>query len=329
MKSNTTIASIAFILISLCIFTGLILRPKTSDLPLIAIANYGPHPSLEASIVGIKQSLASQGFIENKTVLYKIADVGFDPALIPQMISQLKNQKPHVLVVITTPVAQFAKGAVRDIPLVYTNITDPVEAGLTVGNNAKAKLIGASDRQDLNALLSFVHKLLPKAHKIGMLYASSEANDVALVKMMQKAAALHHMDVVALPVHQARDVPLVMQQFKGKIDLLYVGASGPIQPTLPVIAKHCQNMNIPLFNVHEEAVKKGLALASFGVNYEKVGHNTGVLVGQLLQGKTVNELQPSYPTIDDHHGYINALKAKAFGIEIPAHYDNIAIVESE
>lgn len=328
MKFNTTIASIAFILIALCTFAGLMLRPKPADLPLIAIANYGPHPSLEASIAGMKQSLASQGYIENKTVRYKIADVGFDPALIPQMITQLKNQKPRILVVITTPVAQYAKGAIHDIPLVYSNITDPIEAGLISENNTPEKLTGASDRQDLNAFLSFAQKLLPKARRVGMLYASSEANDVALVNMMQKAAAFYQMEVIALPIHQARDVPLVMQQFKGKIDLLYVGASGPIQPTLPVIAKHCHDMKIPLFNVHEEAVKKGLALASFGVNYEKVGHNTGVLIGQLLQGQAIEQLQPSYPAIQDHHGYINAEQAKLFGIAIPHKDENIAIGEN-
>ena len=61
---------------------------KTNNtLPVLAIANYGPHASLDAAIAGFKAQMHTEGFIENQTISYEIADVGFDPSLISQMLN--------------------------------------------------------------------------------------------------------------------------------------------------------------------------------------------------------------------------------------------------
>lgn len=300
---------------------GFIKFNKASPLPLVAIASYGPHSSLEACTKGIKEELKKQGFIENQNVRYEMAHVGFDSSLIPQMITQLKNKHPKAMVVMTTPIAQFAKGSVKNIPLVYSVITDPIEAGLS-------PMIGSSDKQDMNLLLGFAKQLIPQAKKVGLLYATAEANDRALVNMMKQAALKAGLELVAVPVDSAREVPLRMEYFnqaEHKVDFIYVGTSGPIQPTLPVIASKAKKMGIPVFNVDSEAVKSGLVLASFGVNYEQVGANTAKLVAQLLKGVDQKQLQSSDPTKEDHQGYINKTQAEVLGITLPQGGDYVEI----
>lgn len=301
---------------------------KNSDLPLVAIANWGPHASLEEAIKGIKKELKTQGFIEGQNIRIQVTDVGFDPALIPQMILQLKSLHPKVLVVLATPVGQFAKNSIKEIPIVFNAITDPVEAGLLEKvNKSHQNITGASDKQDLELLLDFAQQLIPNAKRIGMLYATSEANDLALVKMMENAARKKGMTVVALPINQSRDVPMQMKMFEGQVDLIYVGASGPIQPTLPAIAAEADRMKIPVFNVNEDAVKNNQVLASFGVNYENVGINTGKLVVRILKGEKLEGIEPIYPSSEDHHGFVSKKKAQELGIVIPFDLKNSEIVE--
>lgn len=292
-------------------------KPK-SQLPLIAVANYGPHASLQAAIDGMKASLAARGYIEHKTVRYEIEDVNFEPALIPQMIAHLQAEHPAVMVVITTPVAQFAKGAVSGTPLVYGVVTDPVQAGLIVRpEEASVSMTGSADKQDLTAFLKFAKQVLPHAKRIGLLYASAEINDLALVNMMKTAAKTAKMTVLAVPVDEVRDIPQRMQLFKDKVDVIYVGASGPIQPAVPVIASYAAKLNIPVMNVEESAVREGLVLASFGVSYKQVGVNIGTLVAGVLKGTPVARLQPIYPNAQDHHGLINTRQAQTLGVQIP------------
>jgi putative ABC transport system substrate-binding protein len=291
---------------------------KNADLPLVAVANYGPHASLDASLRGLKAELANQGFIEGKTVRYEIADVGFDPTLIPQMIAKLAASKPRVMAVKTTPVAQFAKGKIRDIPLVFCDITDPVVAGLLKDReHSCGNLTGSSDQGDLETFLNFVKTILPGAKTVGLLYSTSESNDAALVKMMEEAAAKVELSVVAVPTDQSRDIPMRMQEFRGKVDFIYVGTSGPIQPALPTVTAEAQKMGIPVFNVEDQAVRDGLALASFGVNYESVGRNAGKLVAKLLRGASIRDLPPIFPKTEDHRCFVNKKLAEKFGIKIP------------
>lgn len=325
-KKLFIIAPMVIIFIVL-IFTFNNYRDK-NQLPVVAIANYGPHASLDASINGLKDQMSQEGFIENKTIRYEIMDVGFNSTLIPQMIASLVQHKPKVLVVMTTPVAQFAKGKVHDIPIVYNVVTDPIEAGLIKFKyKPDGNMTGSSEKQDLYAFLEFAKTILPNATKVGLLYSISESNDIALVNMMREATSAVGMSVVAIPIEQARDVSIRVQEFRNKVDFIYVGCSGPIQPTLPTIAAAGQKMNIPIFNSDGQAVQDGIVLASFGVDFESIGRNAGKLVISLLNGKDISDLPPVYPKTTDHYGLINKKIASSFNITVPKNIaENIEIV---
>lgn len=309
------------LLITLLLIAGIFfaIKQQKSNLPIVAIANYGPHSSLDASIKGMKEELAKQGFIEGRNIAYEISDVGFDANLIPQMIAKLTSQQPKVMVVMTTPIAQYAKGSIHNIPLIYNVITDPVEAGLLHEHKTpEQNITGSSDQQNLGSVLAFVKKLLPHAKRAGLLYSTAESNDATLVRMMKAATIAQGFELVTIPVEQSRDVAMRMQQFNEKVDFIYVGTSGPIQPTLPVISAEATKIGIPIINVDAGAVKDGLVLASFGVDYVKVGNNAGKLVAEVLRGVPVSKLTPIYPKDSDHHGFISMKKAHEIGISIPA-----------
>ena len=49
----------------------------------VAIANFGPHGSLEQVIAGFKSALADKGFTEGRNVAYDYSHCNFDPSLLP------------------------------------------------------------------------------------------------------------------------------------------------------------------------------------------------------------------------------------------------------
>ena len=294
----------------------------------IAIANWGPHSSLEETIHGLKDGLAQAGFKENEQVQYDISHVNFDPSLIGQMIAKLKAAHPSVLVAMATPVAQRAKADVKDIPVVFTNITDPIEAGLVdADNRPHGNVTGVSERQDLDSFIDFAKKFLPQATRIGMLFATAEANDRALVKMMESAAAHHSMLVLAIPVDEPRDIPVRMQKFRNAVDFIYVGTSGPIQPSLPAIISEADRMQIPVFNADSEQVKLNQAFGAFAVSYYQVGINTAQVVAKILGGARPEDIEPIYPSLRDHTGFVSRKKATQLGIKLPETLNHVTVVE--
>lgn len=317
---------IVFLLLTTAFLGYKAVNIEKSAIPVIAIANYGPHSSLEDSIKGIKEELNNRGFIEGKNIKYTISDVGFDNSLIPQMVTNLYTSKPDVMVAMTTPVAQFAKHYVKSIPLIFNVITDPVAAGLLKQENKPdGNMTCVSDRQNLNLLLDFVKQLLPEAKRVGLLYSTAETNDLALLKMLKEATDKKNMTLLAIPIDQTRDIALRMQLFKDSVDLIYVGTSGPIQPALPTIASIADKMHIPVFNANEEAVTKNMVLASYGVNYIEIGKNTGTMIANLLEGGKIST--PIYPAETSHKAFISRKKADYLSINIPQNLSNTNVME--
>jgi ABC-type uncharacterized transport system, periplasmic component len=72
----------------------------------VAIANFGPHGSLEQVIAGFKQALADKGFVEGKNVTYDYSHCNFDPSLVPQVLSKLEAGKPDLMLTVTTPMTR-------------------------------------------------------------------------------------------------------------------------------------------------------------------------------------------------------------------------------
>ena len=189
MSMRFKYALIGFSLLVVCGFVVFRFCQPSSSLPLITIANWGPHASLDETVRGIKEGLEAKGFKENETILIKMSHVNFDPTLISQMISNMRAQRPKVMVALSTPVAQVLKNSEKNIPIVFSAVTDPIEGGLiTHPEKSHENVSGASEQQDLELFLRFAKDLLPKAQTVGILYATGEANDFALVKLMQKAA---------------------------------------------------------------------------------------------------------------------------------------------
>ena len=314
---------VALSLLALSTFTN---PQKDSNIPLIAIANYGPHSSLQETIDGLKAKLTQLGYVEDKTIRYEITDVNLETSLIIQMLNKLKSNKPNIIVAISTPVAQAAKNTITAIPVVYADVTDPVEAGL-VSDDPNLNITGASDKQDLSLMLKLGKQLLPSAKKVGVLYSTGEANDLSLVNMLISTGKELGLEVVSVPVEHTRDVVTRMKLFKDNVDFIYTGSSGAIQASLPAISSSAQAMQLPLFNFNGEEVVSHIALASYGVSHKQVGANAAIIIDKLLKGEKIGNIKPVYPKEEDHKAFISRKKADQIGLKIPTDLTNVTIVD--
>jgi putative ABC transport system substrate-binding protein len=285
----------------------------------IAIANYGPHASLDDTIKGIKQGLSALGYIENQNVKYDILHINFDRTLLPQTLTKLKSGKPDIVVSLSTPVSQAAKHYFKEIPLVFTDVTDPVSAGLT----NQANVTGVSEKQDLSGVVTLAKGVLPTVKKVGLLYSTGDDNDQALLNSFKKIALAQKIELVALPIDQPRDIPVRMQAFRTKkVDFIYVGTSGPIQPSLPIIASIANQLSIPVFNADCDAVKHHQAFACYGVSYIALGKKTAIVIDKIANGQSPKNIPIYYPAIQDHEAFISAKMASKLHIPLPKIHPN-------
>lgn len=319
MKHSKIIISAFFAISISAIALYKSVQPK---LPIIAIANYGPHASLEATIKGIKQGLANNGFIGGKNIKYEIMDVNFDQSMISQMIATLMGKKPKVIVTLSTPISQFAKKSIKDTPVVFACAEDPVISGIA-GEN----ITGSSDRYDMVTVFKFIKRLLPATKSIGIFYSTSESNNDVFFKDSKKAAKELGINLVAIAIDQARDIPMRISAFKNKVDAIFVQASGTVQPAFPVIYKEAKKMCIPTINFDDGFIREGVGVASFGINYIKVGDAAGAMVARILKGEETRNIKVAYPQSNEYSCVISAKNATDANVSIPSDMTNIEVVK--
>ena len=314
------IATIAAVLASLPTLAADASAPNIATPLVVGIANFGPHPALARTIAGFKQQMEKDGYVEGKTVRYAYSDANFTPSLIPQSLAQILSQHPAVILTITTPVAQAAVRNVNDasIPLVFSQITDPVKAGIVPDwQHGGARITGTSSATNYNAVLAFAKQVFPKAKTFGVLYSAGEVNDVAAIASLKEAADKAGLTMVANSVDSTVDVPQRTGTMRG-VDFFYAIGSNLVQSSLPAVASVTDRMHIPILSAEHELIRKGDIIAvAYAPSYESQGAHAADLAVQMLHGTRPTAL-PTYRAVpSDYVALINRRKLKELGLPLP------------
>ncbi len=289
----------------------------------VAVTAIVEHPALDAARDGVKEALATAGYKEGENLKFVYQSAQGNPATAAQIARQFAGDGPDVIVPISTPSAQAAVSATRDIPIVFTAVTDPVAAKLTPSwDEGGDGITGSSDLQDVAAVMTFTKKLLPNAKRFGLPYNPGEANDVALLEKVKEAAPGAGFEVVEVGVDNVNDIQQRIASLAGKADVIYTPASNLLQPAIAAVSAAARQAGIPIVNSDDGAVRDGVVPASFAVNYIQVGENAGKIAAQILKGADPKTIAPARPAYEDHSPLISKKVAKEFGIEIPASLDD-------
>ncbi len=285
----------------------------------IAIANFGPHGSLQQVIEGFKSALSDRGYGEGK-VAYDYSDCNFDPSLVPQVLAKLEAAKPDLMLTVTTPMTQASTKVVRNqsLPIVFAPVTDPVQAGLVPDwDHGSARYVGASNQQSMDAVIGFAKQLLGDVKSFGMLYNPGDANDVVGKDVAEAAAKRMGVTFKPVSVDTVNDIAQRAAALVG-VDLIYAIPSSLIMPALPALAAAADRMKIPVISSSPQGAQDHVVLAAFSVSWNKVGRQAGELAAKILDGAKPSDLPNYRPVAADHSPVIDGRRLKAMNLTLPA-----------
>ena len=83
-----------------------------------------------ADVEAFQQGLRDLGYIEGQNITIEYRSTEGMAERLPSLVAELVQLKVDIIVVGGSPATQAAKNATRTIPIVMTNVTDPVGIGL-------------------------------------------------------------------------------------------------------------------------------------------------------------------------------------------------------
>jgi putative ABC transport system substrate-binding protein len=307
--------------LGLALALSLAIAPAASAQPKhVAIAGWGPHPTLNDTLAGFKKGLAEGGFPEGTGVVFDETNVNFDASLIPQMLTRLAGAQPDLMVTVATPVSVAARNQLRSrtFPIVFVPIADPVHAGLVPSWDKGAKLMtGASVALDYQAVLGFCKKVLPKLKRLGLLYDTGDDSSKAAIDGMEAIAAKNGVTMVRIGVDNPNELAQRVQSAVGRVDALFTVASGRIQQGMAAISATADRAKLPVLTSVPQAVRQNYALAALAVSFAQSGEAAGKIAARILKGEDPATIPPYRATAAEHVPMINGQKLKELGMPLP------------
>lgn len=282
--------------------------------PTIGISQYGEHASLDNCREGFIQGLKDVGLVEGEDFEISYQNAGFDNAIATQIAQNFSANNVAVMCAIATPSATacYAAAEDKDIPVVFTAITDPMEAGLASGN-----ITGTSDKLPVEAQLDLIRKLLPDATSIGILYTTSEPNSVSAIAEYEQKGPDYGFTIEALGVTSQAEVTQAADSLIGHgVDCLSNLTDNNVVGVLSSILEKTDEAGIPVFGSEIEQVKLG-CVAAAGIDYFALGQQTGAMAAKVFTGEASAYDMP-YETITEYRIYVNSAALESFSIELPA-----------
>ena len=155
----------------------------------VAVTAIVEHQALDAVRDGVRDELKAAGFEAGKNLKFEYQSAQGNTGTAAQIARKYVGGKPDAIVAIATPSAQAVVAATKDIPVVFSAVTDPVAAKLVKGWDASGtNVTGVSDMSPLDKHLELVKRVAPNAKRVGVIYSPGEANSVAIVEALKKAA---------------------------------------------------------------------------------------------------------------------------------------------
>ena len=148
---------------------------KESGIIKIGIAKVVQHEALDQVEQGIIDVINESGL----DVQYDLQNANGDINTAAQIANKYKTEKVDVAVGIATPVAVALANSIKDVPIVFGTITDPVGAGLvTTLDRGEGNITGMSDAIPTREHIK-LFKELAGIKTLGYIYTSNEANSIS------------------------------------------------------------------------------------------------------------------------------------------------------
>ncbi len=303
----------AFIL-ALAAATALAMPAKAADVT-VAVTAIVEHPALDAVRDGVKEALVEAGYKDGENLKFMYESAQGNPGTAAQIARQFVGEEPSVIVPISTPSAQAVVSATRDIPVVFTAVSDPVGAQL-VKDMAKPgrNVTGLSDMSPVAEHIKLIQEISPNAKSIGFLYNTAETNSVSILAALKEEAAKTGMTVIESVATKSAEVQGAARGLVGRADVFYIPTDNTIVSAFEAAVGVAEEAKIPLYAADTGSVDRG-AVAALGFNYFDVGKQTGAIVARILKGEAPGDIPVTVAAGTDL--VINKGAATRMGVTLP------------
>lgn len=283
----------------------------------ISISQYVEHPSLDATQEGFIAALKDAGLVEDENLKIDYNNAQADAANNNSIAQKIATDSSDLVLAIATPSAQAVVSQVKDKPVLFAAVTDPLDAKLVTDlKKPGGNVTGASDTnpEAIVKLADFIAAQLPDIKSVGLVLNEGEPNAVVMANNAEKAFDAHGIKLVKAAATNTSEVQQAADSLIGKVDAFYITLDNTVVSAVDAMIKTANDNDLPFFSSDRDTVEKG-AFATVGFKYYDHGYQVGEMAADILQnGTNPGDLEVTVP--DKLDLILNLKAAGEQGIEV-------------
>ncbi|CAM4452198.1 ABC transporter substrate-binding protein [Paenibacillus typhae] len=283
----------------------------------IAISQYVEHPSLDATREGFLAALKDAGIVEGENLTVDLQNAQADQANNLSVAQKIAGDKNDLVLGIATPSAQALVQNVKDTPILFAAVTDPLDAKIVSDlEHPGGNVSGASDTnpESITRLMNFIATQFPDVKKLGLIINEGEPNAVVMADIAKEELDKHGIELVKAAITNTSEVKQAAESLVGRVDAFYITLDNSVVSGVDAIIQTANDNKLPFFSADRDTVEKG-AFATVGFKYYDHGYQVGEMAADVLKnGTSPGDMKVSMQEKLDL--ILNLKAAAAQGIEV-------------
>lgn len=285
---KTTLVALIGLLLSLLLP---IMTVNAKETIKVGVLQYVEHDSLSATYEGFVAGLEEAGYKDGDNLTIHFLNASGDNANMQTMTEALGNNNDY-LFAIATPAAQALANKVKNKPVYFSAVSDPVGAGLVKSlEKPGTNVTGTIDAGPIKEQVELLVNIIPNVKRVGILYNSGETNSISEAKKAREIMEEKGIEVEEATVTSTNDVSQIVQSvLKKDIDALYTVTDNTIASSMTLVGDLAIDAKIPLIGGSKDMILEN-GLATFGLDYFELGKQTAqMLVNQIEKDLKTEEI---------------------------------------
>ncbi|MBF0578296.1 ABC transporter substrate-binding protein [Erysipelotrichaceae bacterium RD49] len=270
----------------------------------IGLAQLVDHPSLNTIRDAMLDEFKKEGYVDGENLKINYQNAAGKTSNLDSIMSGYATDGVDAIIAIATPTAMSAQNYADQAPVIFSAVSDPVEAGLVESlEEPGGNITGTSDEIQVDEIVDLMLELTPDIKTVGMLYNPGEANSVATTSRFKEYAESKGLTVTEKTGTDNTTMQQAAVELANSVDAMFSPNDNTVATGMVSLGQVARDAGVPYYVGADSMVETG-GFATVGINYEDLGRESARMTIDVLNGANPATL-PVKVFKDDLNVYIN------------------------
>lgn len=257
----------------------------------IGVVLYNESPPAEETLHGMTDGWKESSLVEGKDYIVKVRSAQGDMAAIPGCLETAVTEGADIIVPLSTPSLQTAITKIRNKPIVFSLVANPMAAGAGKSyTDHLPNITGTTVLAPFGEMLDLLQKYYPSYKRIGTLFCPAEANSVDLKDIFAAECKKRGITLETVAANSpAEFADAAMSLMTRPIDAVVQISDNLSSAGFTAITRAARQSRKPLLSLNSTTVPLGAAVA-MGRDYHEAGREAVRLIERIIAGEDPSKI---------------------------------------